>query len=281
MAGLPVEEHARPVVLAGGDGGAQGDGHGLEAEALGQLAGHALIALVVQLSPRNVGVGGLDAEDVLGVLLVGDAHVHIPAQLGHGLAGLLPGPQLLAVVQVAGDGDALGLGDLDGLLADGGHVGAQGGGDAGKVEPVRPLKDLVPVEVGGGGGGDGGAGPVIDDLGGPLAGALLQEVDAHPVAAPDDVGHIHAVAAHLVDGGLSDVVGGELGDESGVQPVIGQGDGHVGLAAAVSGSQRGGLNEPVVALGGQTEHDLAEGNHSLSHFHGPPSRFQRIFCTAR
>ena len=44
--------------------------------------------------------------------------VHILAQIGHGLARLLAGPELAAVVQVAGDLDAVRLGRLAGLAAD-------------------------------------------------------------------------------------------------------------------------------------------------------------------
>ncbi len=105
---------------------------------------------------------GLDAEHVLGVLLVGDADVHVLAQLRHGGAGLLTGPQLAAVVQVAGDLDAVRLGGLAGLLADLHHIGTQGRGDAGEVEPVDAVEDGIPIEVGGGGLLDGGVGPVID-----------------------------------------------------------------------------------------------------------------------
>ena len=74
----------------------QGDGHLLEVELVGQLLGHALVALVVQGAAVDVGGLGLDAEHVLGVLLVGDADVHVLAQVGH---GLILTPWALAALQ--------------------------------------------------------------------------------------------------------------------------------------------------------------------------------------
>ena len=78
---------------------------------------------MVDLAGVDVGGLSLNAEHVLGVLLVGDAHVYILAQVGHGLPGLLAGPQLAAVVQVAGDLDPVGLGGLTGLPADVHNIG--------------------------------------------------------------------------------------------------------------------------------------------------------------
>jgi len=154
--------------------------------------------------------------------VVGDAHVHVLAQAGHGLTGLLTGPQLAAVVQVAGDLHAVGLGGLTGLLAGLHQVGAQSGGDAGEVEPVHALKDAVPVEVGGLGLLDGGVGAVVDAHAAPLGGALLIVVDAHAVAAADNLAGVHAVPAQGVDRRLADGMGGQLGDEHGVSAVVGQ-----------------------------------------------------------
>ena len=215
---------------------------------------------MVDLAGIDVGGLGLDAEHVLGVLLVGDAHVHVLAQLGHGLPGLLPGPQLATVVQVAGDLHPVGLGGLAGVLAGLHQIGTQGRSDAGEVEPVHALEDLVPVEVGELGLLNGGVGPVIDAHAAPLGGALLVEVDAHTVAAPDDHGGVHAVAAQGVHRRLADGVGGQLGDVGGVQAVVGQGDGHVGLAAAEGELQVVGLDKALIVVGLEPDHQLAEGN---------------------
>ena len=215
---------------------------------------------MVDLAGVDVGGLGLNAEHVLGVLLVGNAHVHVLAQLGHGLPGLLTGPQLAPVVEVAGDLHAVGFGGLAGLLAGLHQVGAQSGGDAGEVEPVHALEDLVPVKVAGLGLLDGGVGTVVDAHTAPLGGALLIEVDAHTVAAPDDHGGVHAVAAQGVHRRLADGVGGQLGDVGGVQAVVGQGDGYIGLTAAEGELQVIGLDEALVVVGLEPDHQLAEGN---------------------
>ena len=47
---------------------------------------------MIQRAGGDIGAFGLDAEYVLGVLLIGDTHVHILAQISHGLFGLLAGP---------------------------------------------------------------------------------------------------------------------------------------------------------------------------------------------
>src|SRR5699024_7434376 len=136
----------------------------------------------VDLTGVDVGGFGLDAEHVLGVLLVGDADVDILAQVGHGGAGFLTGPQLAAVVQIAADLDAVGLGGLAGFAADVHDIGAQRRRDAGEVEPVHTLKDGVPVEIGGGSLLDGGVRAVIDAHRAALRSALLVVVDADTVA---------------------------------------------------------------------------------------------------
>ena len=76
----------------------QGDGHHLKAKLVRQLLGNGLVALVIQASSVDIGGLGLDAEDILGILLVGDTYIHILAQLGHGFPGLGTGPELAPVV---------------------------------------------------------------------------------------------------------------------------------------------------------------------------------------
>ena len=220
---------------------------------------------MVELAAVDIGVLRLDAEDVLGVLLVGDAHVHVLAQLSHGGPGLLPGPQLAPVVQVAGDLDVVGLGGLAGFLTNFHHVGTQGRGNAGEVEPVHTLEDGVPVEVGGSRLLDGGVGPVVDAHAAALGRAFLVEVDAHPVSAADDHGRVHAVPPQGVHRRLADGVGGQLGHKGRVQAVVGQRHGHVGLAAAEGKFQVVGLDKPLVIVGLEPDHQLAEGDY-FRHF---------------
>jgi hypothetical protein len=74
-----------------------------KAEAVGQFLRHLGVAVVFDLAAGQVRALGMDAEDRLGVLLVGDADVDTRHDLGHDLPGLLAAPEFLAVVKVAGD----------------------------------------------------------------------------------------------------------------------------------------------------------------------------------
>ena len=259
---LAVIEHCGPAVVGGGVALAQGDGDLLKAEGVSQLLGNGLVALVVDGAAVDVGGLGLDAEDILGILLVGDADIDVLGQLGHGFPGLGAGPQLAAVVQVAGDLDAAGLSSLACVQADFDHIGAQSGSDAGEVEPIGAVEDLIPIEVLAGGQLDGGVGTVIDADGAALGSALLVIVDTNTVAAADDQRGVHTVAAQAVHSGLTDGMSGQLGDESGIHAVVGQGDGDIGLAAAKGEFNILCLDETLIVEGLQTEHQLAEGDDS-------------------
>ena len=158
------------------------------------------------------------------------------------------------------------LGGLAGLTAGFHHVFAQRRGNAGEVEPVGALKDLVPVEVGGLGLGNGGVGAVIDADAAALGSALFVKVDADPVAAPDNLGGVYAIAAQGVDSGLTDGVGGQLGDEGGIHTVIGQRDRHIGFAAAEGEFHMIALDKTLVVVGLQAEHQLAESNNLCHYF---------------
>ena len=216
-----VVQHGAPAVIKGGVRLAQRNGNHLETELVRQLLGHGLITLVVQFTGIDVGAFGLNAEHVLGILLIGDAHIHVLAQFGHCLTGLSTGPQLAAVVQIAGDLHTLGLSGLTSLFANFHHVGAESRGNTGEMEPGDAFKNLVPVKVGGGRHLDGRVGAVIDAHAAPLGGTLLVEVDANTVTTPGDEGGVHAVTAQRVYSSLTDGVGGQLGDESGIHAVIG------------------------------------------------------------
>ena len=152
-------------------------------ELVSQLLGDALVALSVQLAAVDVSSLSLDAEHVLSVLLVGDADINVLAQIGHGSASLLTGPQLAAVVQVAADLHAVSLSSLAGLQADLDDICAQSRGDAGEVEPIDTLEDLIPVEIGRLSQLDRAVGTVVDADRAALRSALLVVVDADTVTA--------------------------------------------------------------------------------------------------
>ena len=123
-------------------------------------------------------------------------------------------------------------------------------------------------------------GAVVDAHGAALGSTLLVEVDTHAVAAPGDQGGVHAVAAQRVNGRLADGVGGQLGDVGNVHPVVGQGHGHVGLAAAEGELYMVALNKALVVVGLKTEHQLAE-SYDLCHFSFLPNYLFPTRCTAK
>ena len=136
------------------------------------------------------------------------------------------------------------------------------GGDAGDVEPGRAFEGLVPIDVAHASLGDAGLGTVIDDLGGALVGAGLQEVDAHAAGRLLKAAHVHAKAAQLLHAGLADVVIRDDGHEGRVHAVVGQGHSDVRFAAAKGGLQRGALEEALERGALQTQHDFTESNYT-------------------
>ncbi len=129
-------EQAAPVIFAGGAGAAQRDGHLRKAEAVCQLPGDGSILLGVQLTPGQIAAGGSDAEDIPCIGLIADAHIRQLAQLPQDPVRLGTAPELLPVIEIAGDAHALGLCGLARRPAGLCHWRAQGRGDAGEVEPA-------------------------------------------------------------------------------------------------------------------------------------------------
>ena len=66
------------------------------------------------------------------------------------------------------------------------------------------------------------------------------------------MGGINAKAAQGVDRRLADGVARQLCNIDGIQPVVGQRDGYIGLPAAEGGLQLVVLEEPIISIGGQT-----------------------------
>ena len=93
-----IIQHAAPVIVGSGFALAKGDGHLFKVEAVSQLLRNGLVTFLVQLSGIDIGIFRFDAEHVLRILFVGNADIHILAQIGHGRSGLLSGPQLAAVI---------------------------------------------------------------------------------------------------------------------------------------------------------------------------------------
>ena len=152
------------------------------------------------------------------------------------------------------------LSSLAGLQADLHDICAQSRGDAGEVEPIHALEDLIPVEVRGLSQLDSAVSTVVDADRAALRSALLVVVDAHTVAAADDHAGVHTVTAQAVDSGLANSVCGELGDESSIQAVVSQRNCNVGLAAAEGELQAVSLDKALVVERLQTNHQFAKSN---------------------
>lgn len=144
------------------------------------------------------------------------------------------------------------------------------------MEPVCVLKDFVPVKVLRGRFGDRGMSPVVNHLGRPLGSAFFQEINADAVSAADNAGGIDSKFSQFIYSGLSDFVGGKLRNKSRVDSEIGQGYGHVGFSSAVGGAKGICLYKAVIALGGKTEHDFSERDHSFCHNFVSPSCYGRF-----
>ena len=86
------------------------------------------------------------------------------------------------------------LSSLAGLAADLDDILAQSRGDAGEVEPIHALEDLIPIKVGGLSQLDGAVGTVVDADGTTLRSTLLVVVDANAIAAAGDHAGVNAVA---------------------------------------------------------------------------------------
>ena len=104
---LAVVQARRPAVPVRAVALAQRDGDHLHVRIRRQhLVAQLLILVAAQLARFHVHIRR-DLQRLLYVLLVGHGHVHVLCQLPHDLGGLLAVlPQVLAVVQVARDGDA-------------------------------------------------------------------------------------------------------------------------------------------------------------------------------
>ena len=257
---LAVVQAGRPAVPVGAVALAQRDGDHLHVRIRREhLVAERLVLCAVQLAGLDVHIVHGDLKGLLHVFLVGDGHVDILCDLAHDLARLLAVlPEVLAVVEVAGDGDAALLRLLDRRNGKLHRALADGGRDAGDVEPRHALKNLVPVDIVGLGQRDGRTRAVVDDLARALVRAALEIVDTHTALARDDALGIHIEAAQLRLAGVRDGVIGQDRQERCVLAVVGKGDGHVGLAAAEGGLEHRRLEEALLSGRLQAQHDLTE-----------------------
>ena len=82
-----IIKHGAPAVVEGRVRFAQSDSNHLKTELVSQLLGNGFVALVVQAAAIDISCLGFDAEDILGIFLVGDADMFVlmggrPGQTG-------------------------------------------------------------------------------------------------------------------------------------------------------------------------------------------------------
>jgi len=117
------------------------------------------------------------------------------------------------------------------------------------VEPLCTFEDLIEVKLLRTCFGDGRVCAVIDHLARTHGSSRLGIVDTHTLTSTDDVACADAVAAHGVDGQLTDLVAGQFGDEVSLMAVVGEADGYVGLPTAGDDTEVVALNESVISFG--------------------------------
>lgn len=106
---LSIHNAGRPAVIGSAVALAQRADDILEAELISHLVEDVNISSQFQFPGGNVRVAWLEAQDLLSVLFVADAHVNILHQVGHDLLCFFRRPQFLTEVQVNGYGYAVGL----------------------------------------------------------------------------------------------------------------------------------------------------------------------------
>ena len=152
------------------------------------------------------------------------------------------------------------LSSLAGLKDDRRSAVGKSGSDAGPVEPVSALKNLVPVEIAGLDVRNRRIRTVVDDLGGTHGNALLAEVDAQALLGADNVGDVHAEGLERVHRSIADGVGGHRGHIVRIHAVVCQRNSHVRFRAAVNSVKAMSLLETLIALRSKAEHDFTKGN---------------------
>src|SRR5262249_44952432 len=154
--------------------------------------------------------------------------------------GLAVLPQILPVVEVAGNSDSLTARTAQRLQRKVGCGRADSRRNAGDVEPPGALERLVPIDLAGLGDRNRGIGAVVDHLRGALVRPGLQIIDAQTSLSAYDPRGIDSEAAQFGDSRIGYRIFGKHGDVGGRLAELRQRDGDVGLAASESRDKLGG-----------------------------------------
>ncbi len=128
------------------------------------------------------------------------------------------------------------------------------------MQPARAGKRAFPVDVAFFRLRDGGAGPVINDHGGSLIGAALEEVDPQAASLSNDCRRVYSMPGELGDARVAYRVRGYDGDVGRVQAEARQGHGDVRLASAEGRLEARALEEAFRTRRLETQHDFTEGD---------------------
>lgn len=264
---LAVVEAGGPAIVGGAVGFAQGHGKRFElGVGVENLVRKLLILRSVEFAGMDVDIE-LNAKGHLAVLFIGDPVVDELEEFRHHfLRGFSIFPEILTVVEIAGDSEAHGLGGGDAFQSEVRGGLAYSGRDAGDVEPACAIEGLLPIDVAGFGEGDGAVFAIVDDLGGPLVGAWFDEIDAEPAFSSNDRRGVDTEPAKFTNERIGDGVGGgKDGDVARGIAKTGEGDGDIRLSSTEGGEELRGLQKSLKARGCEAQHDFAEGNDRFTH----------------
>ena len=118
----------------------------LESELVSHTVEDVNISRKFQFALCNIGIAGLETEDLFRVLLVADTYVNILHKVSHDLLSLLARPELLTEVEVNGNGNVVLLRSLQRNLCKLRRLVGNCGSYTREVEPVSVLEYLVKIE---------------------------------------------------------------------------------------------------------------------------------------
>src|SRR5690606_3009348 len=200
-----IVQDGTPSIEGGGEAFAQGDGDRLKVELFLEPPGQLEIPFFVELARLHIRFPRPKAETLLGILLVGDADIHVLHQRAHDELRLLFRPELRAKIEVAAHFRTRFLGGATCLNEGPARFLAESGRDAGPVKPHGAVEDLIQIDFVRCQRGHGAIRAIINDLRASLARARLQKVDTQPIATAHDEAIGHAEPPEVIDAGLTDL----------------------------------------------------------------------------
>ena len=199
-----------------------------------------------------------DPENNLRILFIYNNHVNVFAKSRHSLSCRFFCPQLTAIIDVTGNLYTLFLCLLTGFFTDLQYIFGKGGGDTGKMEPLRTAKDTLPIKILFLCFGNGGMCSVISTDTGALGSALLIKIDAYSVTSAYNLRGIHPVSSKRVDCRLSDHMCRKLRNIGNIHSEICKRNRYIRFRSAKAELHSFRLNKTLIIIGLQTQHDFSK-----------------------